>query len=361
MRAAVLWETDHPLEIDDVEPLPLGRDDVRVDVAFSGVCHTDVSARSGRVPGYERRPMILGHEGAGTVAEIGPDVTDLAVGDSVVLAQIAPCGRCRVCLRGEPAFCPTARRQRVPPRFRTRGQDTWTMSGLGTFADSSVVPAEAAIKIPTDVPLHLACLLGCGVVTGTGAVFNESKVTPGSSVVVIGCGGVGMNVIQAARIAGAAEILAVDREPAQLATAAKFGASHTATPEQLGDAVQEITGGEGFDFAFEALGRPETTRAAWDATRHLGTLNVIGLGPAALSQLPAERIGYKQIVRSATGSGHPKAELDRLVRLWRTGRLELDALVGQRVTLDHVNDALDATEAGGTGRTLIELTARSTV
>jgi S-(hydroxymethyl)glutathione dehydrogenase/alcohol dehydrogenase len=354
VRAAVLWETASPLALEEVEPLPLGAEDVRVELAFSGVCHTDLSARSGRVPGYERRPLILGHEGAGVVAEVGSGVTDVAVGDHVVVAQIAPCGRCPVCLRGEPAFCPSARQQRVPPRFRTRGHDTWPMGGLGTFAEASIVPQGAAVKIPNDIPLRVACLLGCAVVTATGAVFNESKVTPGASVVVIGCGGVGLNVVQAARVAGAAEILAVDRSHLALEASRRFGATHTALPDALVDTAREITGGEGFDFAFEALGRPETTLAAWDVTRHLGTLNVIGLGPDTMAHLPLERMGYKHVLRSATGSGHPRREFPRLVRLWRTGRLDLEGLIGRVVTLEEADGALDAMAEGEhAGRTLI--------
>jgi S-(hydroxymethyl)glutathione dehydrogenase/alcohol dehydrogenase len=220
------------------------------------------------------------------------------------------------------------------------------MTGLGTFAEQAVVPQGAAIRIDPDVPLDIACLIGCGVVTGTGAVFNEAQVTVGSSVVVVGCGGVGMNVVQAARIAGAAEILAVDVLPEKLEAARRFGASHTATPDELPDALRAVTGGAGFDFAFEVLGRPDTVKAAFDATRHLGTLNVVGLGPGLMDQIPTKRLGYKRIVRGATGSGHPRTEFARLIRLWRTGRLDLEGLVSERIDLADVNRVLDAMETG---------------
>jgi S-(hydroxymethyl)glutathione dehydrogenase/alcohol dehydrogenase len=346
INAAVLFETGKPLEIEEAEALPLGAADVRVQLAYSGICHSDLSVQHARMAGYDMRPIVPGHEGAGVVVEAGPAVGDVAVGDHVILAQIAPCGRCPVCLRGEPIMCPHARAQRTAPRLRVRGLETWTMTGLGTFAEEAVVPQGAAIRIDDDVPLDVACLIGCGVVTGSGAVFNESRVTVGSSVVVIGCGGVGMNVVQAARIAGAAEILAVDVFPEKLDAARRFGASHTATPEELPDAIRDITGGAGFDFAFEVLGRPDTVRAAFNATRHLGTLNVIGLGPGMMDLIPADRLGYKHMVRGATGSGHPRTEFARLIRLWRAGRLDLEGLVSEEIRLDDVNRVLDAMEAG---------------
>jgi S-(hydroxymethyl)glutathione dehydrogenase/alcohol dehydrogenase len=234
-----------------------------------------------------------------------------------------------------------------------RGVDAYATVGLATFSEESVVNHGAAIKIADDVPMDVASLIGCGVMTGVGSALNVAKVQPGSSVVVVGCGGVGISAIQGARIAGAAEILAVDRVADKLETAKRFGASHGATPEQLPDAIRDITGGEGFDYGLEALGRPETVKMTWDATRVGGTAVIIGIGPDMMSQIPTAEFGQKTFVTSLYGGAEVRSDFHRMIRLWKTGRLDLEGMITRRIDLTEINDAFDAMERGEGVRSVI--------
>jgi len=279
MRAAVLRAVNERFDIrDDVVLVDPGPGEVLVALAACGACHSDLSVLNGTM-GAGVFPAILGHEGAGRVIGVGPGVATLQEGDAVVLAFAPPCGSCRRCLGGQPNLCMVgyAAMFRTKPRFSIGGQGVWAM-GPGAFSERTVVPAIAAVKIPDDIPLDVASLVGCGAMTGVGAAINTAKVQPGSSVVVFGCGGVGTAVIQGARLAGAADIVAVDLVPSKLESAKRFGATLAVHPDQLADARQEITGGDGFDYAFEVIGLGETIRAAYDATRRGGTTVVVGAG-----------------------------------------------------------------------------------
>lgn len=359
MRAAVLWEWDQPLAIEEAELTALGQRDVRVALGASGVCHTDLSFQRGAMPEGAQLTTVLGHEGAGVVLEVGGAVTDLEEGDHVILSWVNPCGRCPACVHGRSFDCPTAFGSGPPrPRFTIGGRDALPFVGVASFAEETIVPASAAIKIAKDVPMDVAALIGCGVMTGVGAAVNDARVEPGSSVVVIGCGGVGMSVIQGARLAGAAEILAVDRQESKLGIAKRFGASHAVLPEDLPGAVEEITGGMGFDYAFEALGRPETVRMTLDAVRRHGLAVIIGAGPAAMmSQIDPSEVLHKRVMQSVYGGAEVRTDFHKIIRLWKAGRLDLEGLISQRVGLEDVNDALQALASGEVVRSVIELSS----
>ena len=279
MHGAVLTQVGKPLEIrDDLELREPGEGEVLVALRASGVCHSDLSLQNGTLTAAV--PVVLGHEGAGEVLATGPGVTGVAVGDHVILSWIPPCGQCFFCLGGQPQLCTSvraARADRPSPLSDSDGPVNVGL-GIGTFGEQTVVPVQAAIPIDHDIPFDVAALVGCGVMTGVGAAINTARVRPGSVVVVIGCGGVGLNVIQGARLAGAATILAVDRFDYKLEMARKFGATHVVHDVDLGDAIAELTGGIGADYAFEVVGRSPTIRMAWDVTRRGGTTVVVGAG-----------------------------------------------------------------------------------
>jgi S-(hydroxymethyl)glutathione dehydrogenase/alcohol dehydrogenase len=243
------------------------------------------------------------------------------------------------------------------PRFRIGNEPVFGMAGTGTFAEQLVIPAAAAVRIPDDVPWDVASLVGCGVMTGVGAAINTAKVRPGSSVVVFGCGGVGISVVQGARIAGAAEIVAVDVVEGKRANALRFGATHSAAPEDLGALSGELTQG-GFDYGFEVVGIPETIRATFDAVRRGGTAIIVGAGRADQQvTFNAFELFFseKTLLGSLYGSADVRVDFHRLLRLWRTGRLDLDGMISNRVGLRDVNQAFADMQRGDVIRTVIEL------
>ncbi|HEX3707560.1 MAG TPA: Zn-dependent alcohol dehydrogenase [Mycobacteriales bacterium] len=357
MKAAVLTEIGNTtLEIrDDVEPISVGEGKVRVKIRATGVCHSDLSAMIGTIP--VAMPAVLGHEGAGEVLEVGPGVTGLKVGDHVVICWSPQCGKCAECTKGQPQLCMALVAEAFgEPRFTSGEQTLFGMSGTGTFAEELVVPEAAAIKIAKDVPFDLASLIGCGVMTGVGAVMNAAHVEPGSSVLVIGCGGVGISAIQGARICGAATIVAVDMVEKKLEWAKQFGATHAVTPDQLPALKMELTRGAGFDYAFEVVGRSSTIRAAYDATRRGGTTVVVGVGPADdMVSFGAFELFYneKTLRSSYYGSANIRRDFPRLLDLWRAGRLDLEGMITRRLALDDINDALTAMQAGDVIRQVI--------
>jgi S-(hydroxymethyl)glutathione dehydrogenase/alcohol dehydrogenase len=357
MRAAILQAHFEKLEVyDDVEVGDPGPGEVRARVAATGVCHSDLSFQRGIFPNPV--PAVVGHEGAGEILAVGEGVTGLSVGDHVIFAFLPPCGTCLWCLRNQPQLCLTMVAQgATTPRFRRGDATFFPMSGLGTFAEEIVVNAAAAIPIPKDVPLDIASLIGCGVTTGVGAALNTAQVRPGSSVVVIGCGGVGISIIQGARIAGAAEIVAVDKFESKLEMAKRFGATHGATPETLPAVSAEVTNGFGFDYAFEALGTPGTIRSAWDNTIRGGTTVVVGVGRAE-DQVPFNAYEFWFMERtfkgSCYGSADVRTDFHRLLRLWRTGKLDLEGMITRRIDLSEINEAFEAMERGEVVRQVIE-------
>jgi len=304
-------------------------------------------------------PAVLGHEGAGEVIEVGEGVSSVKVGDHVIVVWVPPCGHCRYCLGGQPNLCTQIMFSAgMVPHFRIGETLVAGFNGTGTFAEEAVLPEQGVVVIDRDVPFEIASLLGCGVVTGVGAAINAAKVVPGSSVVVFGCGGVGIATIQGARIAGAAEIVAVDPVEEKREDAKRFGATHAASPEELGMLKNSLTGGEGFDYAFEVVGRSQTIRAAFDAARRGGTVVVVGVGRADdIVQFSAFEFFFAEKTLKGTiyGSSDVRTEFHRLIRLWRAGRLDLEGMITRRLDLSQINDAFAAMRRGEGIRQLIKL------
>jgi S-(hydroxymethyl)glutathione dehydrogenase / alcohol dehydrogenase len=351
MKAAVLNRIgDTKLELRaDVTTAAVGPREIRLRVRATGVCHSDLSAMDGTLPALA--PGIIGHEGAGEVVEVGDLVDTLAPGDHVVLTFVAPCANCVNCHRGQPHLCAVnAIAAFTSPRFRVGDTPVFGYAGLGTFAEEVVVPASAAVKIDSDIPFEIAALVACGVMTGVGAVINTAKVEPGATVAVIGCGGVGISVIQGARLAGASQIIAVDPVPDKHDAAKRFGATHATTPERLAALNQELAGSMGFDYTFDVVGIPATIRSAWDNARRGGTVVVVGAGRAdAMVEFSAQELFLhdKRLLGSFYGGANVRRDYQRLLELWRSGRLDLEGMISKRITLDEINDGLDALRGPG--------------
>ena len=345
MLAAILMEcpTEELVVADDVTLRDMAPGDVKVKIAHSGVCHSDLSAMNGTIP--QAPPAVLGHEGAGVVTDVGDGVTHVVPGDHVIIAFSPPCGTCPFCTgRNQPNLCINGLiAMGSNPQFRRGDTVVGAMTGCGTFAEETIVPGMAAIKIDKDVPLDVAALVGCGVTTGVGAALNTAKVTAGSSVLVIGAGGVGVAAIQGARIAGAAAIVAVDLHEGKLDRAKAFGATHGVLPEDLPAAIAEATGGEGFDFTMECIGMPSTMRQAFDMTRRGGTCCIVGVGRAEETfELSAFEMFFseKTLIGSMYGSADVRTDFNRFLRLYKAGRLDLDGMITRRIRIDEINDAM---------------------
>jgi S-(hydroxymethyl)glutathione dehydrogenase/alcohol dehydrogenase len=358
VRAAIVeaYGQDKAEIRDDIEAVAPGPGHVKVRMRSTGVCHSDLSAMAGILPAA--LPAVLGHEGAGEVIEVGEGVTKVKPGDRVVVAWVPPCGDCKTCLRGEPNLCMELTMVAFgAPNFTRGGDGFFGMAGTGTFAEELTIPQAGCIPLADDVPFEIGALIGCGVMTGVGAALNTAKVRPGSSVAVIGCGGVGISAIQGARICGAAEIVAIDQVDGKLEWAKTFGATKTAKgAEQAQEVMTAVTGGEGFDYVFEVVGRSETIRQAWDLTRRGGTTVVVGAGRMEdMVEFSAFELFFseKKLLGSYYGSGDVRVDFDRLLGLWRSGRLDLDRMITQRLTLDDLNDAFEALKSGEVIRQVI--------
>jgi S-(hydroxymethyl)glutathione dehydrogenase/alcohol dehydrogenase len=356
VRAAVLHELGKPLDIEELDLVDTQPDQVRVRIAASGVCHSDLSVVRGRLP--HPTPVVLGHEGAGIVTQIGSDVTRVKVGDHVVLDWIPACGSCAFCQRGEIHLCENAVVATfASPYGSVRGEPVYRGLGTATFATETLTLEKAVVPIDPDIPLEVAALVGCAVTTGVGAALNTAKVAPGSTVVVIGCGGVGLSVIMGAKYAGAERIIAIDLSEERRQLAATLGATDLldGAGEDIGAVVREMTGG-GADYAFEVVGVPKTLEMAWNSTRRGGTTVAVGAGT------PDERFSIsmfdafyhsKALLGCVYGSANPEDDFPRFLGLWRNGELPIDKLVTDRISLDQVNDAFAAMEAGEGARSVI--------
>ena len=363
MRAAVLREPGRPVAVETVTLAAPRRDEVLVRVAAAGVCHSDVHLADGLL-GAGRAPMVLGHEGAGVVEAVGDGVDGLSVGDHVAFCFVPSCGACGACRAGRRTLCETAGRFGVAGMLmdgtsRLRAADGAVLQhGLmvACFAEYAVVPAAGAVPLPASIPLWQAALLGCGVVTGVGAV-NRAGLRVGATVCVIGCGGVGLQVIAGARLAGAGTIVAVDVDPGKLELALRRGATHAVLGRSGSPVVEEVLAlsGGGVEHAFEVVGRPDTIRQAWDVLRPGGTATVVGVAPVGVEvSLPAiEFLSEKTITGSYYGSSDVHAALDRLVQLVVDGRLDLGDVVSDLIELDGVEGALDRLRRGEGARSVI--------
>ncbi|HEY8514736.1 MAG TPA: Zn-dependent alcohol dehydrogenase [Candidatus Binatia bacterium] len=365
MRAALLVEAGKPLVLcDDVEIGEPKAGQVRVRVQHCGVCHSDLSIVDGTFP--SPMPVILGHEAAGVVDAVGPDVTHLAPGDHVVLTPLAPCGTCYFCLRDEPGVCvnSSAITTSTLPDGTTGlargGATVWRGVGLGAFAEYVLTPASGAVKIAPDVPLDVACVIGCAVQTGVGAVLNTARVEPGATVLVMGLGGVGLSIVQGARVAGAARVIAADPLSERRAAAARLGATDVLDPKEVDVAARtfELTG-VGVDYAFDAVGRAALIQDGLRACRPGGTTVCVGAAPLddVITIAPAAlfTITEKKLVGCTLGSSNSLREIPRLIALWQAGRLDLEALVTARRPLVEIDLAMADLRAGRGIRTVIDV------
>jgi S-(hydroxymethyl)glutathione dehydrogenase/alcohol dehydrogenase len=352
MKAAVLREVNKPLIIEEVQLGRPGPGQVLVKTAASGVCHSDLHFIDGKWP--IGLPVVLGHEAAGVVEQIGEDVTYVAPGDHVVLLFVPFCGSCRDCMTGRPYLCTEGRAQQST--LRIGDQDVAAFASMSSFAEYMLVPAGGVVKIRSDVPLDRAALVGCGVMTGVGAAINTAKVQPGTTCAVIGTGGVGLNVIQGCALAGAERIIAVDVHSNKLKMAREFGATHfvDASKENAVARVHELTGG-GSDYAFEVIGLPETITQAFDMVRRGGEAVVVGMAPlGSTATISAPAFLMEKVLRGCCyGSARPRYDMPRLIDLYMAGKLKLDELVSRTYPLEGINDAFEAMKNGEVARSVI--------
>jgi S-(hydroxymethyl)glutathione dehydrogenase/alcohol dehydrogenase len=358
MKAAVLRGPE-PMTIERVDLDAPEAGEVLVRIEACGVCHSDLHtinrARSAPLP----VPVILGHEAAGIVEEVGAGVTSVSPDDHVVVAFRPNCGQCYFCVRGEHHLCErpdNPERAAAGARPRLRLGETALQQGIGVagYSEYTLMPERGVIKIREDAPLDVVCLVGCGVTTGVGAAINTARVRAGSDVAVIGLGGVGLNVVQGARLAGARRIIAVDMLDSKLEMAAQFGATDfvNAAQEDPVARVQQIAGGR-LDYAFEAIGLASTTRQAFDMVRRGGTAVVVGVVSQDVTIPGIGFLGEKKLIGSFYGSAQVQYDIPRLIDLYMDGRLKLDELVSRRRPLEEINEAFSDMEAGAVARSVV--------
>ena len=357
MRGAVLHEYRSPLKIEELDLNDPGPGEVLVKMMASGVCHSDWHVVKGEW-GHQDVPSVLGHEGAGIVESLGPGVSHLKPGDHVVLAWKNNCGLCEMCQKGWPNLCPRSRTPSSKPVLRGTDVEINQLAGLGTFGSYTVVPEGAAVRIDEDIPFPQASLVGCGVTTGVGAAINTARVQPGSTVAVFGCGGVGLNCIQGAAIAGASTIIAVDLLDNKLEMGREFGATHTvnASDGDPVEAIKELSDGEGVHYAFEAIGLVEAPFVqSIRCTRSRGVTVWVGHAPIDTPvTIDARDIMYeKMVIGSMYGSARPHIDFPRLLNLYREGRLKLDELISRSFPLEEVNAAFDVLSNGEVARSVL--------
>ena len=364
MRAAVLEQQGKPLVLrDDVEIQDPGPGQVRVRVSHCGLCHSDLSVVDGAFPSSV--PVVLGHEAAGIVDEIGPGVRGLSKGDHVVLTPCPPCGRCYWCVRGEASHCEqslglyTHSFPDGSTGISRKGEKIGRGLNVGAFAEYTLAAETAAVKVPKDVPLDVVCVIGCAVQTGVGAVFNTARVEEGATVLVLGLGGIGLSVVQGARIAGAARIIGVDPIAERRGAAKAMGATDFIDPahEDLQARVREIAP-VGVDYAFECAGKAKLVEAGIAAARNGGTIVAVGAPPLAesitITPAAAFTASGKRLLGTILGGVNSLREIPRLVALWQTGRLQLESLITSRRPLADINAALDDLRAGKGIRTVLD-------
>ena len=360
-KAAVLYRPKEPMVVEEIDVNEPKAGEVMIKLGASGICRSDYHIIVGEWS--HPLPVILGHEAAGTVAKVGPGVTSVKPGDPVIISFRPSCGVCQYCTIGRPVLCQC--REAAGPgrmldgtiRFSKNGQPIYHFATTSSFSEYSIIPESSAVPVRPEMPMDKAALVGCSVTTGVLAVFNTAKVEPGSNVVVIGTGGVGLNCIQGAKIAGAAKIIAVDMLDSRLDFAQQFGASHSvnAAKEDPVQAVRRLTG-DGADFSFDAFGSAKTTRQAYDMIRSGGTCTIVGMAPDGEDMvIPARALPAteKTIKGSYYGSVRPRVDMPKLVDLYLDGKLKLDELVTATYTLDEINEGFAALERGEGARGVI--------
>ncbi len=356
MKAAILHEPNQPLTIEEVEVASPMEQEVVVRTMASGVCHSDLHFYQGHYP--MRTPAVLGHEAAGVVEEVGSQVTYVKPGDHVILCVSVFCGQCSQCLSGHPNLCTKQpRRSRSdPPRLTLNGAPVTQLANVSSYAERMITHENGVVKIDDDFPMDRAALIGCGATTGLGAALNTAKVEPGSNVVVFGAGGVGLSVIQGARIAGAAKIIAVDLNEFKLATAMELGATHVVdgSSNDPVEAVRDLTGG-GADYAFEAIGIAKVAEQAFEAIRPGGTAIIVGMIPVGdIVEIEGRALlTEKKIIGCLMGSNRFRIDMLRYIEFDRQGRLKLDEMITRRLPLEEVNEAFRAMEAAEVTRSVL--------
>jgi S-(hydroxymethyl)glutathione dehydrogenase/alcohol dehydrogenase len=356
MKAAVLREVGKPLQIEDVKINKPGPHEVLIRTMAAGVCHSDLHFIEGKYP--HPLPAVLGHESAGIVEAVGSEVRTVKPGDHVITCLSAYCGHCESCLTGRLSLCvspETKRDQSDEPRLSSATGPMLQYLNLSSFAEQMLIHEHACVAIRKDMPLDRAALIGCGVMTGVGAVFHTSNVRPGDTVAVIGCGGVGLAAVNGAAMAGAGRIIAIDMSPGKENLAKSMGA----TDFVLGgpDAVKqvlEMTGG-GVQHSFEAIGLAVTAEQSFNMLRRGGTANIIGMIPVgqSINLMGAAFLGEKRIQGSLMGSNRFPVDMPRLVDAYMAGKLHLDDMISRRIRLDQVNEAFEEMKTGAVARSVI--------
>jgi len=361
-KAVVCREQNKPVVVEEVTVAEPKRDEVTIKMKACGVCHSDYSVITGTIP--MPPPIVLGHEACGVVEEVGEGVSDVAPGDLIVVSWVPMCGKCRYCAGGRPQLCDVGARaaftlQDGSTRLTdAQGNALHHFAGVAVMAEYATVHKDNVIKIDPDTPATAAALVGCAVMTGVGAALNTARVEPGSSVAVFGAGGIGLNVIQGAAVAGAERVIAVDMEDRKLGYARDFGATHTVNPSSDGDAVgriQELTGG-GADYVFECIGLPATITQAYTATGKGGKAVVVGVSKATDTvTLPTFTMPFQEKVLTGSmyGSARPRVDFPRLLGLYRAGRLKLDELVTATYSIEDAPRAFEDLEKGANARGVI--------
>jgi S-(hydroxymethyl)glutathione dehydrogenase/alcohol dehydrogenase len=359
MKAAVMREYNKPLEIEEVAIDDPGPGEVLLKTAASGICHSDLTVLEGGLP--VPPPCVLGHEPAGVVEAVGDGVTDFVPGDHVIGCLTAWCGVCKFCTAGRPYLCLTqfaTRPEGTKPRLtQPSGDPMGQFANLSSFAENMLCPERSLVKIRDDMPLDRACLIGCGVTTGIGAALNTVNIPAGASVVIVGCGGVGLSALQGARIRGAGKIIAVDAQAWKFDLARKLGATDCVDASD-GDptaAVHELTGG-GADFVFECIGLVPTVQQSVAMTGRGGTTVLVGVVPVQkVVEISAADIVLqeKKITGSYMGSNRFRFDMPKYIEFYLDGRLRLDEMISSRIPLDEVNDALDRMRTGEAARQVI--------
>lgn len=357
MKAAVFQEANKPLTVEDVDIVDPRPGEVLVKTSCSGVCHSDLHF----VDGLWQLPMscVLGHEAAGVVEAVGEGVTYVAPGDRVIMSFRPFCGKCYYCLSGKPNLCNDPELAAASAtRLTWKGKPILQFASVGSFAEMMVTSENGLVKIPEEMPMAEAALIGCGVMTGVGAALYTAQVQGGADVAVIGCGGIGLNIIQGCRIAGAAKIIGIDIVDSKLEMATQFGATHTINSKSgnLDEAIMEITGGQGVEYAFEAIGVPAAATQAFNITRAGGTCVVVGMhplgseiafpGPAFLQE--------KKVLGCMYGSTRFREHMPKLIDLFLQDKLDLTSLVSRRLKLEDVNEAFRSMKAGEVARSVLE-------
>ncbi len=357
MKAAVFREVNKPMEIEEISVSKPGPREVLIRTKAAGICHSDLHFWNGSYPGQV--PMVLGHESAGVVEQVGSDVHYVKPGDHVITCLSVFCGHCEQCLTGHMSLCnepETNRTKEEAPRLSHNDQPLTQFAQLGSFAEMMLVHEHALVKVREDMPMDRAALIGCGVTTGIGAVIHTAKVEPGSTVAVIGCGGIGLSAINGAALAGAARIIAVDMVPSKLELARKFGATDVvdASDGEAVGKVIEMTGG-GVHYSFEAIGLKATAEQAFQMLRAGGTATVIGMiPPGQMDSLQGvDFLSEKKIQGSFMGSNRFRVDMPRFIDFYLQGKLHLDDLISNRIALTDINEGMEALKTGEIARSVI--------